>query len=193
MEPWWSKILFILLGSILAISTSFVTIWGQQYFDKQRRAETLKVAFRGEINALRSALGVDARAAMEVWEQRKPIKDYKLAYPRRIYEAHAVSIGDLRESVLVGHISQLYSTLERAQDVGRRIEANTYAGDGPRDFVVLLVIAFNQALILDMRLTEQTKHLVELDWSVKVSEADAADRNFHVGALKKLVKAGARP
>ena len=193
MEPWWSKVLLILLGSILAIGTSFVTMWAQQHFDKQRRAETLKVAFRGEINALRSALGVDARAAVETWEQRKPIKDYKLAYPHRIYEAHAASIGDLRESVLVGHISQLYSTLDRVQDVGRRIEANTYAGDGPRDFALLLVIAFNQALILDMRLTEQTKHLVELDWSVKVSEADAADRNFHVEALKKLVKAGARP
>lgn len=116
MEPWWSKILFVVLGSILAIGTSFVTMWAQQHFDKQRRAETLKVAFRGEINALRSALGVDARAAMEAWEQRKPIKDYKLAYPRRIYEAHAASVGDLRESVLVGHISQLYSTLE-----GRRM------------------------------------------------------------------------
>ncbi len=111
-------------------------------------------------------LNVDARAAMAAWEQRKQIKDYKRAYPRRIYEAHAASIGDLRESVLVDHISQLYSTLERAQDVGRRIVANTYAGDGPRDFALLLVIALNQALILDMRLTEQKKHLVELDWSV---------------------------
>ena len=129
---------------------------------------------------------------MEAWEQKRPIKDYKLAYPRRIFEAHASNIGDLRESVLVGHISQLYSTLDRAQDVGRRVEANTYAGEGSRDFAALLVIAFNQALILDMRLTEQTRHLVELDWSAKVSEADAADRNFYVEALKKLVKAGAR-
>jgi len=193
MEPWWSKALFIVLGSVLAISTGLATTLAQQHFDKQRRAETLKVAFRGEINALRSALGVDARAAVGAWERRTPIKDYKLAYPRRIYEAHAASIGDLRESVLVGHISQLYSTLERAQDVGRRIEANTYASDGPRDFAALLAIAFNQALILDMRLTEQTKHLVELNWAVQVSEADAADRNFYVESLKKLVNAGARP
>lgn len=193
VEPWWSKVLLILLGSILAIGTSFFTMWAQQHFDKQRRAETLKVAFRGEINALRSALGVDARAAMGAWEQRQPIKDYKLAYPRRIYEAHAARIGDLRESVLVGHISQLYSTLERAQDVGRRIEANTYSGDGSRDFAMLLLIAFNQALILDMRLTEQTKHLVELDWSVKVSEADATDRRFFGEALEKLKRAGAKP
>jgi hypothetical protein len=116
-----------------------------------------------------------------------------LAYPRRIYEAHAATIGDLRESVLVGHVSQLYSTLERAQDIGRRIEANRYGGDGLRDFAALLVLAFHQALILDMRLTEQTKHLAELKWSVKVSEADAADQNFAVEALKKLEQAGAKP
>ena len=94
---------------------------------------------------------------------------------------------------MVGHISQLYSTLERAQDVGRRIEANAYGGDSLRDFAELLVVAFHQALILDMRLTEQTKHLVELEWSVKVSEADATDRNFSVEALKKLEKTGAKP
>jgi hypothetical protein len=58
---------------------------------------------------------------------------------------------------------------------------------------VLLVAAFHQALILDMRLTEQTKHLIELEWSVKVSEADAADRNFSVEALKKLEQAEAKP
>ena len=47
MEPWWSKALFIVLGSVLAISASLVTMLAQQHFDKQRRAETLKVAFRG--------------------------------------------------------------------------------------------------------------------------------------------------
>lgn len=193
VKPWHWEVLILVLGWVLGLGTSFFGYWVQQHFEKQRRAETLKVAFRGEINALRSALGADARAAVGAWEQKKPIKDYKLTYPRRIYEAHAASIGDLRESILVGHISQLYSTLERAQDVGRRIEANTYAGDGPRDFALLLLIALNQALILDMRLTEQTKHLVELEWSVKVSEADAADRNFFVESLKKLEKAGAKP
>lgn len=93
---------------------------------------------------------------------------------------------------MVGNISQLYSTLERAQDIGRRIEANTYGGDGVRDFAVVLVAAFHQAVLLDMRLTEQTKHLVELDWSVRVSESDAADRNFSVEALEKLRQAGVK-
>lgn len=193
MKPWRSDVLILVLGWVLGLGTSYFGQWVQQHFETQRRAETLKVAFRGEINAIRSGVGVDARAAVAAWEQGKPMKDYKLVYPRRIYDAHAPAIGDLRESILVGHISQLYSTLERAQDVGRRIEASTYAGEGHRDFATLLVLAFNQALILDMRLTEQTKHLVELDWSVKASEADAADRNFFLEALKKLVKAGARP
>lgn len=161
--------LVLVLGWVLGLGTSYFGHWVQQHFEKRRRSETLKVAFRGEINALRSALAADARAAVGAWEHKKTIKDYKLAYPRRIYDAHASMIGDLRESVLVGHISQLCSMLERAQDIGRRIEANTYGGDGLHDFAALLVLAFHQALILDMRLTEQTKHLVEIEWSVKVS------------------------
>lgn len=186
MEPWWQKFLWLILGSALTLVGTFFSLWAQQHFEKNRRAETLKVAFRGEINAIRTALSADARASVNAWEQKKQIKDYKLTYPRRIYEAHAATIGDLRESVLVGHISHLYSTLERAQDVGRRIEVNTYAGDGPRDFAILLVAAFHMALILDMRLTEQTKHLAELDWSVKVSEKDAKDKDFITASMKKL-------
>ena len=58
---------------------------------------------------------------------------------------------------------------------------------------MILVGAFHHALILDMRLTEQTKHFVELDWSVRVSESDAADRNFSVEALNRLRQAGAKP
>jgi hypothetical protein len=193
VKPWYWEVLVLAIGWVLGLGTSYFRHWVQQHFEKRRRSETLKVAFRGEINALRSALAADSRAAVAAWEHRNTIKDYKLAYPRRIYEAHAAAIGDLRQSVLVGHISQLYSTLERAQDIGRRIEANTYGGDGLRDFAVLMVAAFHQALILDMRLTEQTKHLIELEWSVKVSEADAADRNFSVEALKKLEQAEAKP
>src|SRR3989304_1992472 len=126
MEPWWQKFLWLILGSALTLVGTFFSLWAQQHFEKNRRAETLKVAFRGEINAIRTALSADARAATNAWEQKKPIKDYKLTYPRRIYEAHVATIGDLRETVLVGHISNLYSTLERAQDVGRRIQENTY-------------------------------------------------------------------
>ena len=157
MKPWYSDLLVLALGWVLGLGTSYFGHWIQQRFEKRRRSETLKVACRGEINALRSALSADARAAVAAWENKKPIKDYKLAYPRRIYEAHVATIGDLRESVLVGNISQLYSTLERAQDIGRRIEANTYGGDSVRDFAVVLVAAFHQAVLLDMRLTEQTK------------------------------------
>lgn len=78
------------------------------------------------------------------------------------------------------------ATLERADEVGRRIQAGTYGGDGPRDFAGLLAIAFQQALILDMRLTEQTKHLQELDWSVVVSSADSADHKFLLDAFPQL-------
>lgn len=192
MEPWWQKFLWLILGSALTLVGTFFSHWAQQHFEKRNRAETLKVAFRGEINAIRTSLSADARAAIKAWEQKKPIKDYRLTYPHRIYETHG-AIGDLRESVLAGHISNFYSTLERAQDIGRRIEANTYGGDGPRDFAILLVAAFHMALILDMRLTEQTKHLAELDWSVKVSEKDAKDKDFIAASMKKLENPETRP
>jgi type II secretory pathway pseudopilin PulG len=187
VKPWYeTQVVLLLVGFVRGIVASFAGHWWQQSLEKSSRAESLKVAFRGEINAIRSALAADARAAFAAWQTKTAIKDHKLTYPRKIYDSHTGSIGDLRESVLVGHISQLYSTLDRAQDVGRRIENGTYAGDGLRDFAMLLAIALNQAVILDMRLTEQTKHLVQLDWSVKVSGQDAADRNFAVEAIKAL-------
>lgn len=95
MKPWYSDLLVLVLGWMLGLGTSYFGHWIQQRFEKRRRSETLKIAFRGEINALRSALSADARAAVAAWENKKPIKDYKLAYPRRIYEAHVATIGDL--------------------------------------------------------------------------------------------------
>jgi hypothetical protein len=179
MKPWYENPLLIaFVAFVLGIVASSVGAWWQQHLTAGSRAESLKVAFRGEVNAIRDGLSVDARAAFSAWQKKTPIKDHQVGYPTKIFDSHAGSIGDLRESILVGHLSLLYSTIDRAREVGRRIDASTYSGDGPRDFATLLAIALNQALILDMRLTEQTKHLKEESWSVTVSEQDAADRNF---------------
>jgi hypothetical protein len=154
--------------------------------DNRQVSESLKVAFRGEIGAIRSILAVDARTAMKAWEQGGMLKEYKITYPRTIYDAHARNLGDLRESVLVGHISSLYSTLERAQEAGRRIQKGIYGRQGFEDYTRLLVASMGMAVFLDMRLTEQTKHLVEVDWAVRVSEKDEADGNFVAAAMKAL-------
>ena len=84
MKLWSWDLSVLVLGWVLGLGTSYFGHWVQQHFEKRRRSETLKVAFRGEMNALRSALSADARAAVTAWEEKKWIKDYKLAYQRRI-------------------------------------------------------------------------------------------------------------
>ena len=109
-----SQLFALILGSLLTlvgtlVATSFNS-WYQKYLDNRQVSESLKVAFRGEISSIRSVLTVEARTAMKAWEEGGTLKEYRIAYPRTIYEAHARNLGDLRESVLVGHISNLYST-----------------------------------------------------------------------------------
>ena len=192
MEAWYESKLFIAVVSfLLGVVGSFAAHWWQKHLEMTAVAKSLKVAFRGEISAIRSGLGADARVAMQAWEEGKTLSDYGVVYPRTIYEAHAKGLGDLRESTLTSHIAELYSTLERAREAGRRL-ASTFSREQFTLYVRMLLRCLHMSVLLDMRLMEQTKKLVELDWNVTVSERDAADRNFAVDALKKIESNRAR-
>jgi len=189
-QVWYQLPLFIaLLSLIMGFLGGQFSGWLERRWEREAKAESLKVAFRGEINAIRNMLRVPATSAAKAWENGRVLKEYKVDYPRVIFEANAGHLGDLREHVLVGQISMLYSSLERTQEIGRRLQNGVYGPEGFPQYVQLLVSCFDMAVHLDMRLTEQTKHFIELDWSVKVTGMDAEDHNWAVGVLKKLQEA----
>jgi hypothetical protein len=191
VEPCYQPKLFIAIVSfLLGVVGSFAGQWWQKRLEMTAVAYSLKVAFRGEIGAIRSGLGADTRVAMQAWEEGKTLADYGVVYPRTIYEAHAKGLGDLRDSTLTWRIAELYSTLDRAREAGRRLAA-TSSTEQFTLYVRLLLRCFYMSVLLDMRLMEQTKEMVELV-NVTVSERDAADRNFAVDALQKIESNKAR-
>ena len=177
----------------VAIVTALLTLglidW-QLSSDRQNRAESMLVAFRSEISALRGSLWLPTQIACDAWDKDEALKDYRLTYPRKVFDVNAGQLGELRDSTLAAQLAQLYSTLERTDEVGRKLQDETYSREVFPHYVELLTSSFLMVVNLDVRLTEQTKDLVDTDWyetgEVKIKEKDATEHNFAADYLNKL-------
>src|SRR5207245_2755645 len=88
---------------------------------------------------------------------------------------------------LIFQFSALYSRLEEAKDIGRRLQARTYGPEQFPAYVDAVVRAFYMTVHMDMRLKEQTKAIDNPDWGeVVVGQQDSEDHNWSVGILTRL-------
>ena len=194
-KAWYEHPLFIaFLGFVLGITSSSVTTWWQKSLEKSATAESIMVAFRGEVNAMRPLLRRHARSTVDIWQAKRTLRDYRIIYPKAIYDAHVARLGDVRDSTLAFQISSVYSMLEEANEIGRRIQVGTYGPEAFPLYVNTVVRAFDVVVHLDMRLGEQTKHIANPDWgSVRVGSQDAEDHNWAIGVMKQLDERQPRP
>jgi hypothetical protein len=201
MEPnmsWYNEPIFtVVLTIVLTLLTTQLTAYLQRRKDKAERALTLKIAFHGEISAIRNHLQQLARDAYGLWRNHIPLMNYALYYPHSVFDSTAGQLGDLQDSKLVEQISLLYSSLSQGQEMGRILEENKreisggiFLNEDIKQNVVeyahSLIRAFYACVLLNLRLAEQTKHIVELDWEVTPTKKDNEDRKFCAQALKEI-------
>jgi hypothetical protein len=141
-----------LAGVLVGWFISFLTTGFWRWRDARIRAKTIRLAFRGEISALRMALHVDAVSA-----KRDPPNDVRLVsktYPRTVYEAHAGRIGDLWDDELVWQIVQFYSLLPRLEAIAA---GSDIPDPGPAELLRVLAACLELATVTDVVLVADTR------------------------------------
>ncbi len=175
-----------LVVALLTATLSLGSIYLVRCSDQKAQAQALKVAFQGEVSAIRGSLSGPIKTAYKAWQKGKVLKEYRLSYPRMIFDANAGRLGDLRDRDLVARLVRLYSLIQRTEETGRRLQVGIYDQRAFSEYLQLLNLSFYQAVALDIQLSELTKHLADENWKTKLSESDAADLNFAEDVFKKL-------
>ena len=187
LKAWHQSPLFVAFFTIvLTLLTTQVGGWLQVRADAKRMDVALKLAFSGEIHAIRGLLEHTSRTASEAFRQNKTLKKHQIILPTTIFQSNAGNLGKIKDRELIKQIAMLYSFLDRANEVATRIDESVYDASAFQTFLRYLLSCWQMAIILDMRLQEQTKAYTELDWQVVVSKKDADDKNFANDMLKKL-------
>ena len=180
---WYNGSLFVaLVTAMVSLGAIFIV----RCSDQNAQAQSLKVAFQAEINAIRGTLKSPVKTAYKAWQEEKVLKEYSLPYPRTIFDANAGQLGDLQDRDLVTHIVRLYSLMQRTEETGRRLQAGSYDQRAFSDYLKLLGLSFYQALVLDIQLSELTEHLAGENLKAKLFESDAEDLNFVEDVFKNL-------
>src|SRR5262245_46539153 len=120
---WYETELFktlmaVVVGGLLTGCVSFLLAWWAKQLDIRARADSLRVAFRGEVNALRRQLKADVFKLYTSAVASAAIADCTATYPRVIFEKQAAQIGDLRDPVLAQQLANLYAVLHRVELTG---------------------------------------------------------------------------
>ena len=103
--PWYEAepfktILAVVIGGFLTLAAN----WWLKHLELQARADSLKVAFRGEVGALRSSLRVEAKHARTTYEADGLLTG-GVTYSRTVFEQNASHIGDLGDPTLVRQLA----------------------------------------------------------------------------------------
>jgi hypothetical protein len=194
LTPWYESaslmtLLAAIVGAMIAAGAALLTAWFGKWLERRSLAQDLKVAFRGEINAIRIALRADTRAgyAAYTYPTIGGVELHQPSYPRTIYQNHANVIGGLRDRELVTHIANLYSHLQRAEEMGKRFHSiSTRDREAAKPYLVLLASCFKIAVLVDVRLTEETKKLLEEKIKMTLAGMDANDLNLAESVLAEL-------
>jgi hypothetical protein len=194
VKPWYESavalaVVSAVLGFALGLGSSLIVGWWNKKLEKSANTESIIVAFRGEISAIRGGLRPHAQMAVASLDKGTTLRDYGIVYPRAIFDSHVGRIGELRDPTLTFQIAAVYSMLETANAIGKQLTAGTLGPEGFPTYVDRVVRGFDMAVHLDMRLSEQTKNIGSPDWgSVIVSSQDAEDHNWAVGVIQRLAK-----
>src|SRR5262245_59404315 len=179
--PWYQAepfktLISVVVGGLLAGAVSLATNWWLKRLEIRAKSDSLTVAFRGEVSALRAALRADVEMA-EVALVTVPHLRRDTTYTRTIYEKNAGQIGDIRNSVLVAQLASFYTLLGRVESAGTAVT--------PTAFMAGLASALYMATILDMKLTALTSRLTEGEFSMAASGQDAKDQQLAARLIRK--------
>jgi len=149
--------------------------------ERRIREESLMVAFRGEIKAIRASLrGLMRRWKSDLSLDLPPVK-YKVVIPRTVFSANVHALGELRSAILVEQIVELYKGYDRIDDAKRRSNVDDLA------YARLVSEQFYKTVSVDMKLRQLTKHIGRENYKIQVSQEDVDDQeiaNFIVEVSK---------
>lgn len=189
LKAWHQSPLFVAFFTIvLTLLTTQIGGWLQTRADAARMDVALKLAFSGEIHAIRGLLEHTSRTASEAFRQNKTLKKHQIIFPTTIFQANASNLGRIKDRELIKQLATFYSLLDRTNEVATRIDEGIYDASSFQTFLRYLLSCWQIVINLDMRLQEQTKAYTELDWQVVLSKKDADDLNFAQDILKELGK-----
>lgn len=176
---WYHRPLFVALVAI--ISTLVVTQvmrWFEHRRAQKERVETLKVAFRGETDSIRIMLSGALKYGFEAFERGDILHPTSSTYPRTIYYANAGSLGELRDPELVGVLVNLYSVLQRLEEMEK---TEKFA-----DSLRLMTVAYKSSILVNVLLSEKTKHLEVGKLDIQIPDKDRNELNFCNMVLDRL-------
>lgn len=189
LKTWHNHPLFVSI--ITVIITLLVTQVGgcwQSCADARRKDAALKLAFSGEISAIRGVLEYTARNAREAFRQGKMLKHHQIVYSDKVFEANASGLGNLQDRELIKQISTLYSLVDRTNEIARRIDEGIYDASSFPTFLRTLANCWRIAILLDMRLQMETKDYTDLNWQVVFTKKDEDDKKLADQMIQELDK-----
>lgn len=182
-EP-FKTLVAVVIGALLGLSAS----WWLKRFDIRARADALKIAFHGEIGALRSALSADAKTIEATIDASMkatgPPLYTDIQYSRNIFESSAAHLGDIRNPILIRQLAGFYTLLRRLEDLGRTITRQR-SSDNDKRFAAGLASARYMATLIDVRLRGETSRLKVASFKMRFGEADEADQRLAIGLIKR--------
>lgn len=172
-NTWFHRptILTILLTLLVTLASGAM----QRSCEKSDRDYALKLAFSGEVSALRGAIEYATINAFNKWQNKERLEPHRVEYPKVVFEVNAANLGNIQDRELIKQLSNLYSFMARIN------ETNDFSA-----YLQQLAYCWHIAINLDMRLQEQTRNTQELDWKVKLSQKDAADHQLADRILQEL-------
>ena len=184
---WYNNPLFV---ALVTIFLTLLTTQGSNYLNRciQRRRKSidLKVAFHGEIEALRELLSSHTKTAHAALQSGKILRDYTFYYPNKIFEANASLLGEIGDAVLVSQIAQLYSALANVSVRAERMQTGIYDKElGLKYLVRDLMALWDITIILDIELSSEVEKIISMPKSFKQSPTDTQERTEIKNFLKE--------
>jgi hypothetical protein len=201
--PWYQQepfktLLPVVVGALIGLLGSIGAVWLKPFLDRREMTRTLKVAFYGEVSALRSALRSDAVGFQElhsIFLALQTLPNYEVPpYPRAIFDVYRDRLGLLRDHALVQQNAFLYSMLGRIEHACRRLTADPHPNevrmlvDQQRLQVYgrLLLAGFETSILLSMRLGAETQSLINEKLKITIKEIDVTDRDLLQSLREKV-------
>lgn len=177
----------LLLGAALALIGGFVTQLIFWRLSLRHSKNTLLTAFRAELGVIRGSLGSEIAGYRDSLRINEPPTPTAFSRPTPIFTANAGHLGQLRDDDLVGHIVEVYNSVQALSEQAmlyKGIENSSLDLQDLNSIHLTATTTHVQVMKLHNRLTD-----VRPEGKINLDETEAESRKYFADHFK-LLEAG---
>jgi len=157
-ELWYNSPLFVAIVTIIiGFSVNVAFKYYEKVSNKSDSNNSLKSALRGEISGIKGAFQERSIEVQSALKKGVELNNYRIVYPRKIYDSNLGNIGNIKESDLAEAIVELYSWAERIDNMGEQFNNGIYKKENLAGYAAKVAAVWTYSIMVYNRLQNDTK------------------------------------